>query len=55
MDDSELPFKVLSPTKVWLSATARQLAEMHNMTEAELGKHLLAQARLRELGLIPKD
>jgi hypothetical protein len=51
MDDSELPFKVLSPTKVWLSATARDMCKAHDMSEMEMCKHLLAQARLRELGL----
>jgi hypothetical protein len=55
MDDSEQPFKVLSPTKVWLSATARQLASMHNMSEEEMARHLLAQNRLQELGLVQKQ
>jgi hypothetical protein len=55
MDDSEQPFKVLSPTKVWLSATARQLASMHNMSEEEMAKHLLAQHRLQELGLVQRS
>jgi hypothetical protein len=55
MDDSEQPFKVLSPTKVWLSATARQLASMHNMSEEEMAKHLLAQRRLQELGLVQRS
>jgi hypothetical protein len=55
MDDSEQPFKVLSPTKVWLSATARQLASMHSMSEEEMARHLLAQHRLQELGLVQRS
>jgi hypothetical protein len=55
MDDSDQPFKILSPTKVWLSATARQLAAMHNMSEEQMARHVLAQDRLQELGLVQKQ
>jgi hypothetical protein len=55
MDDSDQPFKILSSTKVWLSQTARQLAAMQNISERDMAKHLLAQERLRELGLVQKQ
>ena len=54
-DDDGPPFKVTSPTRVWLSRTARQLAEMHNMSDEQMAKHLLNQHRLKQAGLVQKD
>ena len=54
-DDGNTPYKVLSPTRVWLSETARQLASIHNMSEADMAKHLLNQHRLKQAGLIQTD
>jgi 16S rRNA A1518/A1519 N6-dimethyltransferase RsmA/KsgA/DIM1 with predicted DNA glycosylase/AP lyase activity len=54
-DADNTPYKVLSPTRVWLSETARQLASMHSMSEAEMAKHLLAQHRLKQAGLVQTD
>jgi hypothetical protein len=53
--DDGVPYKVLSGTKVWLSRTARQLAEMHNMSERDMAKHLLNQHRLQQAGLVQKN
>jgi hypothetical protein len=54
-DDSGVPYKVLSPSKVWLSATAKQLAGMHNMSQVDMARHLLNQHRLKQAGLVQKD
>lgn len=54
-DDSATPFRVKGPSQVWLSRTARQLAEMHNMTETQMARHLLNQHRLKQAGLIQTD
>jgi hypothetical protein len=54
-DDSGTPYQVKSPTRVWLSRTARQLASMHNMSEADMARHLLNQHRLKQAGLVQKD
>jgi hypothetical protein len=53
--DDGVPYKVLSATKVWLSRTARQLAEMHNMSEDDMARHLLNQHRLQQSGLVQKN
>jgi hypothetical protein len=50
-----LPFKIESPTKVWLSAEARVLAKMNGMSDTDMARHLLAQHAQREAGLIQKD
>jgi hypothetical protein len=54
-DDDSLPYKVVSPTRVWLSKTARQLAAMAPMSEREMAKHLLEQHRLKQAGLVQRD
>ncbi len=54
-DDDSVPYKVLSPSRVWLSATAKSLAGMHNMSERDMAKHLLNQHRLKQAGLVQKD
>jgi len=55
IDDSGTPYQVKSPTRVWLSKTARQLASMHNMSEVDMARHLLNQQRLKNAGLVQKD
>ena len=42
-DDSNRPYKVFSPTKVWMSADARGWAKEHGMSEQEFGKYLINQ------------
>jgi hypothetical protein len=42
-DDSDRPYKVFSPTKVWMSADARGWAKEHGMSEQEFGKYLINQ------------
>jgi hypothetical protein len=54
-DDDSVPYKVVSPTRVWLSKTARQLAAMAPMSETAMAKHLLEQHRLKQAGLVQKD
>ena len=54
-DDNGVPYKVVSPTRVWLSATAKQLAAMHNMSQVDMARHLLNQNRLKQAGLVQKD
>jgi hypothetical protein len=54
-DDSGTPYEVKSRSRVWLSRTARQLASMHNMSERDMARHLLNQARLKQAGLVQKD
>ena len=54
-DDDSVPYRVESPTRVWLSKTARQLAAMTPMTETAMAKHLLNQHRLKQAGLVQKD
>jgi hypothetical protein len=53
-DDSDRPFKVLSPTKVWLSADARGWAKEHGMSEQEFGKYLIRQQESDD-GLVPEQ
>jgi hypothetical protein len=55
IDDIDTPYKVVSPTRVWLSKTARQLAAMAPMSETAMAKHLLEQHRLKQAGLVQKD
>jgi hypothetical protein len=54
-DDSAIPYLVKGPARVWLSKTARQLAEMHKMSETQMARHLLNQHRLKQAGLAQKD
>jgi len=54
-DDDSVPYKVVSPTRVWLSKTARQLAAMAPMSETAMAKHLLERHRLKQAGLVQKD
>jgi hypothetical protein len=54
-DNNDLPYKVVSPSRVWLSKTARQLAAMAPMSEREMAKHLLEQHRLKQAGLVQRD
>ena len=54
-DDDGPPFKVVSDSRVWLSRTARSLAEMHSMTDEQMARHLLNQHRLKQAGLVQKD
>jgi hypothetical protein len=42
-DDSDRPYKVLGPSKVWMSADARGWAREHGMSEQEFGKYLINQ------------
>jgi hypothetical protein len=42
-DDSDRPYKVFSPTKVWMSADARGWAREHGMSEQDFAKYLITQ------------
>jgi len=42
-DDSDRPYKVFSPTKVWMSADARGWAREHKMSEEEFARYLINQ------------
>jgi hypothetical protein len=42
-DDSDRPYKVFSPTKVWMSADARSWAKEHGMSETDFAKYLITQ------------
>jgi hypothetical protein len=37
------PYKVYSPTKIWMSPTARAWAKEHRMSERDFGKYLIAR------------
>jgi hypothetical protein len=54
-DDSDKPFTIHSNSRITLSPLAREMARMHNMTEAELAQHLLQQHRLQQAGLTQKQ
>ena len=43
VDDSDRPYKVFSPTKVWMSADARGWAKEHGMSETDFAKYLITQ------------
>jgi hypothetical protein len=46
MDNSDGQFfKILSPTKVWLSPDARAWAQEFGMTDEEMARHLLSQSQ----------
>jgi hypothetical protein len=48
MDDSEQPYKILSPTKVWMSAATREWArQQYGWTDRETAKYFLQQEKLR--------
>jgi hypothetical protein len=42
-DDSDRPYKVYSPTKIWMSADARGWAKEHGMSEQDFAKYLITQ------------
>jgi len=46
-DDSEQLYKV-DGSKVWLSATAREMARSYGMTDVEFAKYLLNKQHLGE-------
>jgi hypothetical protein len=49
MDDSEQPYKILSPTKVWMSAATREWArQQYDWSDLETAKYLLQREKLRE-------
>jgi hypothetical protein len=54
MTDDESLFRIESPTRVWLSKDARDLARSNGMSDAELARHLLQQHNAREAGLIQR-
>jgi hypothetical protein len=37
------PYKVFSPTKIWMSPTARAWAKEHGMSEQEMARYLIRQ------------
>jgi hypothetical protein len=56
MDDSEQPYKILSPTKVWLSAATREWArQQYGMSDRDFARYLLQQEKLREAGMSAAD
>ena len=42
-DSDDRPYKVFSPTKVWMSADARGWAREHKMSEEEFARYLINQ------------
>ena len=51
-DDSEELFKILSPSKIWMSKSAREWASHYGMSDAEFGKYLMQRERMRASGMI---
>ena len=51
----DVPFKILSATKIWLSREARDMAAANGMNEIQMARHLLNQNELRETGLIQRE
>jgi hypothetical protein len=49
------PFVIHSDSRITLKPEARELARMHDMTEAEFAQHLLQQHKLQDEGLIQKQ
>jgi len=50
----EPPFEIHSDSKITLRPEAREFAKLWGMTEDDLGRHLLGQARLRRAGYIQR-
>ena len=46
-DDSDL-YRIEGDSKVWLSATAREMARSYGMTDVEFAKYLLNKQHLGE-------
>jgi hypothetical protein len=42
-DSDERPYKVLGPSKVWMSADARGWAKEHGMSETDFARYLIRQ------------
>src|SRR5262245_57782027 len=55
VDDSERPYKVLGPNKIWMSKTARAFARQYGLSDREMADHLLRMDRLREAGITDAD
>src|SRR5262249_21200137 len=51
VDDSERPYKVLGPSKIWLSKTAKEFGKLYGLSNAELGRYLMRAEKLRESGI----
>jgi hypothetical protein len=48
VNDSDRPYKVLGPKKIWMSQTAREWAREWGMSDREMAKYLLAQNQENE-------
>jgi hypothetical protein len=55
MDTSAKQFVIHSDTKITLGPEAREMAKMHGLSEAQLGRHLLNQHKLQQAGLVQKE
>ena len=58
-DESPMPddklYTVHGPSRITLSAEARELAKMHGMSDEQMARHLLDRRRLAQAGLIQAD
>src|SRR5262249_34177057 len=55
VDDSERPYRVLGPRKIWLSKTAREFGKGYGVSDREMADHLLRMDRIREAGMTDAD
>src|SRR5262245_9631349 len=55
VDDSERPYKVLGPNKIWMSKTARAFARQYGMSDRDMAQYLMRAERLREAGITDAD
>src|SRR5262245_5112025 len=55
IDDSERPYKVLGPNKIWMSKSARAFARQYGLRDAEMARYLMQRERLREAGVTDAD
>src|SRR5262245_44547133 len=55
VDDSERPYKVLGPNKIWMSKTARAFARQYGLSDREMARYLMQREQLREAGVTDAD
>jgi hypothetical protein len=53
--DNEQPYRIESPTRITLSPMAKSWAREFGMTNVQMAKHLLAQHKLQEAGLMQRN
>jgi hypothetical protein len=54
MDDDK-PYTIHSDTRVTLSPAARELCKLQGISERDMARHLLNQARLEQAGQIQRE